>query len=252
MGNSENQNEWFADEEFWNRWFRPELEKREQEQIDKISSLLEIEKESDILDLGCGRGRHARELAARGHNVTGVDIDEKNIKIAREKAEADEEVLQYNFIKDDMREFKKEKEFDIILSLFSSFGYFKEEKENEKVLKNAYESLRSGGKLLIDVKGKEVIAGMFEKRGWHELDDKYLLEKREIQDDWKYIHTKWTFISPQEKNINEYKSTIRLYSAAELESKLKKIGFSQIEIYGSFEGDPYNEEAERTLVIAQK
>ncbi|MCF7890834.1 class I SAM-dependent methyltransferase [Candidatus Bipolaricaulota bacterium] len=153
--------EWFQNERIWKTRFQPELWEEAPEQVDKILQLLDLQGTAKILDLCCGEGRHSLELALRGHEVTGVDLSERNLSEAREKAaEAD---LEIDFVQEDMRDYYTQETFDVALNLGTSFGYFEYERENTKVIENIYSSLRSGGKFLLEHIGKEVWQGPFRR-----------------------------------------------------------------------------------------
>ena len=94
-----------------------------------------------MLDLACGPGRHAVALARRGFRVTGVDRTRSYLDAARRRAA--EQHLELEFIQEDMRQFERPGYFDVVLSLFSSFGYFDEPQEDRRVLAHLYVSARS-------------------------------------------------------------------------------------------------------------
>lgn len=98
-----------------------------------------------IMDLACGKGRHSIYLNHLGYQVTGLDLSEQNIRAAR-KFEND----RLHFDVHDMRQVYQEGRFDYILNLFTSFGYFDSEAENQKVVCAAAKNLRPSGKMLID------------------------------------------------------------------------------------------------------
>lgn len=202
----------------------------------------------DVLDLCCGYGRHSIELAERGFDVTGVDLTEHYLEYAKERA--DEEGLDIEFVHDDMREFKKEKEFDVILNLFTSFGYFEDESENVKVLENVYESLKPHGKFVLDVMGKEIIARIFKEKDWKETEDGFVMMERSVERDWTWLKNRRIEIKDGDKTEIEFSHW--LYTAKELKEMLEEVGFESVESYGSYDGKPYNENAERLVVIAMK
>ncbi|MEF8835821.1 MAG: class I SAM-dependent methyltransferase [Candidatus Thermoplasmatota archaeon] len=240
---------WYENEELWkDSPFNIDEIDRAPKEIDKISSLAELEPDMKVLDLCCGVGRHSVVLAKRGYDVTGVDLTEHYLEKARKKAE--EEDLEIEFIKEDMREFKRKENFDVVLNLFTSFGLFEDEEENMKVLENIHASLKSNGKLIMDLMGKEILARIFEERDWSETDDGLILEERNVENHWSWMKTRRILISEESKK--EYNLSHWIYSAKELEDMLKEVGFSSIEVYGNYEGEPYDEEADRLVVIGEK
>ena len=132
--------------------------KSAEDQVDKILSLVEFSG-THILDLCCGPGRHATVLAERGFSVTGVDSTAFLLQKAR--ARASERKLDVEFVQDDMRRFVRPASYDLVLNMFTSFGYFDDKDEDLRVLSNIYESLKPGGVLVMDVMSKEWLARVF-------------------------------------------------------------------------------------------
>ena len=112
--------------------------------MQNITSFLKLSKSAHILDLACGKGRHSVFLNALGYHVTGVDLSENNINSAQKFAN---ESLQFSV--HDMRDRLKNK-YDAIFNLFTSFGYFKDDAEDIKVLKNIKNGLSEKGIAVID------------------------------------------------------------------------------------------------------
>lgn len=241
---------WYEDEEFWKEYplFGDEGVKESAKEVEDIISLADLETDMDILDLCCGIGRHSVELADRGYDVTAVDITEHYLEKARKKAE--KRGVDIEFVKEDMRIFKREEEFDIVLNLFTSFGYFEDQDENVKVLKNVYESLRPEGKLIMDVMGKEIMARIFQEKDWKDIEDDIWLFERDVKKDWSWFEDK--MMKVVDGGLKEYNTSHWIYSAKELQDMLKRVGFSSVEAYGNYDGEPYDEEAKRLVIIAEK
>jgi SAM-dependent methyltransferase len=113
--------------------------------IDNLSSYLEFKPTDKIMDLACGKGRHAIYLNKKGFEVEGIDLSEKNIQEARKFAHE-----KLRFFVHDMRKPYKENKFDFVLNMFTSFGYFETQEENSQVIHTVFNSLKSGGKFLLD------------------------------------------------------------------------------------------------------
>jgi SAM-dependent methyltransferase len=155
-----NQDSWHSQDAFWELFepilFNQQRQSGTQEEVEKIVKLLQIEGKARILDLCCGTGRHSLEFSRRAFDVTGVDRTAAYI----EKARLEAEKLQLNatFMLGDMREYCAPDNFDIIINLFGSFGYFENPDDDHKVVTNMYKSLRAGGQFLIETAGKEILA----------------------------------------------------------------------------------------------
>jgi len=218
------------------------------EEVENIISLLQLPPGASVLDLCCGLGRHSLELVRRGFRLTGVDRTDSYLEEARRRAEA--EGLEIEFVREDMRRFRRPGAFDGAINLFTSFGYFEDPEEDKQVLENVYASLRPGGKFLIDTMGKEVLARIFRERDWVEEDGLILLEERRLHDGWSWMETRWIIL--QDGKQEEFTLKLRLYSGTELAALLQEVGFGGIELFGNLEGKPYDHNARRLVALAQK
>jgi SAM-dependent methyltransferase len=244
---------WYQDESFWRTiypyMFDAKRQARTPKEVDGIIKLLNLQTSDAVLDLGCGDGRHLIELALRGYrNITGLDSTKYYLDIAKERAAA--ESLSIQFIQDDMRSPRGEGAYEVVLSLFSSLGYFEKPEDNLHVLQNAYRSLKPGGKLLIDVRGKENFAYHFDEEGWAESDGTYILTKRIPLNDFSVIENHWTII--ESGNTKELLFSHWIYSAQELKTMCVTAGFSDITAYGGLDGSPYSYQSPRLIVVGRK
>lgn len=244
---------WFEDESFWEEFrdvlFSEERLERTEYQVDRFEELLGLEKGDKILDQCCGIGRHSIELARRGYEVTGIDLTEAYLEEAREKSE--KESLEIELIKADIRDFKREGFYDAVINFFTSFGYSKFEEENRKVLRNSYISLKPGGKILLDVMGKEILENIFTDTDRWRMKDAYFLENRKIRDDLEMLESEWKLIR-DDGEVHEHKFMYKLFTKEKLENMLRDIGFDGIKIYGDLEGSGYDDSARRLIAIAEK
>ncbi|MDA1192515.1 MAG: class I SAM-dependent methyltransferase [Candidatus Poribacteria bacterium] len=247
---------WYEEERFW-EYYLPLLMSRADTthvspEIDATLERLNIREGGAVLDLGCGIGRHALELARRGYRVTGVDRTAQYLELARARAESDD--LAASFVVDDMRDFVQPGAFDGVVSLFTSFGYFQDPDDDRRVIQNVYESLKPGGSFVLDVQGKEIITRKFAPREWSSVfvggREILVLEEREIQPNWSGISSRWIFI--EEERRGEFTVIVRLYSAMEMIALLKSCGFASVEVYGSLSGDAYDQDAKRLVAVGRK
>ena len=190
------------------------------------------------------------EFARRGFRVTGVDRTKRYIEAAG--AAARSEGLAVELVQANMRDFQRPASFDLALNLFTSFGYFADAAEDLQVLRNLHASLTPGGIALMEMAGKEILAQGFEPRAWHRHAerDEFLLEERIVHDGWSTLENHWIWIRGSEQK--EFAWTIRIYSGAELRGLLFEAGFSAVQLYGSLAGIPYDQDAERLVVVATR
>ncbi|MDD5502191.1 MAG: class I SAM-dependent methyltransferase [Candidatus Thermoplasmatota archaeon] len=217
-------------------------------EIESAISLMGISAGAKILDLCCGQGRHSLELAKRGFAVTGVDFTAQYLEKAHAKAKAQK--LNAEFVNSDMREFCRKCSFDAAINMFTSFGYFEDQKDDEKVVRNLYDSLKPGGVLLMHMTSKEILARIFRERDWYEAGGMKVLEERAVSQNWGWMKTRW--IMSKNGKEKEVKSEHRLYSGTELEALLRKCGFADVKIFGDLAGAPYDQNAKVLVAVARK
>lgn len=245
--------EWHDNEAFWEDTapvlFTDERLRKAGTEVEQVLGLLELPPGAAILDLACGAGRHAHEFARRGYCVTGVDRTARYLDEAKRKAA--EQGLEIEWVQADMRHFRQAARFDAAVSLLTSFGYFADPAEDRRVAENLFACLKPGGRLVMDLMGKEVLARIYRQDGWHEEPDGILLlEDRRVTDDWSRLEARWIIIQGERRC--EHRFELRLYSAAELKTLLGDVGFSEIRACGSLEGAPYDHHAERLVMLARK
>lgn len=244
--------EWHEDDRFWE--MRSELMfgagrlAKTPAEVDQMLALLDATAPAKVLDLCCGPGRHSVDLAKRGFAVTGVDRTKPYL--ARAKAAASEAGADVEFVEGDMRAFRREGAFDFAINMFTSFGYFADPEDDRKVAANLCNSLKPGGKLLMDLMGREVLARKFQARSWDEAGGVLLLADRHVEQDWTWMKCREIYIRGTERweTMLEH----RLYSASELARLLREEGFAEVRTFGNLDGAPYDQDAGRLIVVAQK
>ena len=255
--------EWFKDVEFWERFAPIIFDDAHWAEVPEVAdgitrlsrfnfyvenSNQKVQSPPAVLDLCCGFGRISAELSRRGFSVTGVDITESYLQTAREEAQY--EGLNIEYIKADARDFVRPLFFDAIVSLYISFGYFSDKKEDNLLLRNAFESLKTGGSFIIETLGKEIAIRDFTEGEWFERAGYTVLTQYEALDAWSLLKNRWILI----KDGNRYEKTFvqRLYSASELREMLLEAGFSKVEIYGGWNESPYDQRAVKLIVVGRK
>ena len=215
-------------------------------------NLYDMEEKNDVLltiaDLCCGFGRMSMEFARRGFITTGVDITSSYLKTAKE--EASYEKLKINYIKEDVRIFRSRGAFNLAVNLYNSFGFFENPEDDLLFAKNAYYSLKPGGAFIIEVLGKEIAARDYTSADWFERAGFTVLTESEPIDSWSSMWNKWVIIKGAERHEKVFIQ--RLYAASEMRRLLFKAGFSEVEIYGSWEDVPYNADAKMLIAVGRK
>lgn len=241
-----------TDSDWWRTWFGPSylalyddtLRERTPVEIDRLETLLHLRPPLRILDLPCGQGRHAIELARRGYEVTGVDISPFMIEVARERARAGG--LQVHWLTGDMRKPVPGEAFDLILNLFTSFGYFANDADDQMVLAAAASMLKPGGRFLLEVINGERVMANFEARGWFTVGRTAVMEARTLDRATQRMVVERTVSTPPDSETSSH--TLRLYTGSQIEAALSQAGFRRVTLYGGWEGEPLQPEGSVSII----
>ncbi len=241
---------------WWQRFFdnhylkvHKDLESQSSSEVESIIKMMALKPKAKILDLCCGYGRHSIDLAQRGFEVTGYDLSDFFL----EKAQKDSASLglKMEFLKGDMRKLPFEGRFDAVVNLFTSFGFFDQEKDDLKVLKGVCRALKSRGLFLLDLKNREHLIRNFQRRRWRPEKDFVMLEDNFFDlftCRWESTRT-LIFENGQKK---EYSFSLRLYTFTEILDLLKRAGFMLEAVYGDFAFDEYSLDSPRMILISRK
>lgn len=240
---------WYEDEEFWRDnyevMFSEDAFRRAAEDIDQVLALSGTHPHR-VLDLCCGPARHTIPLAQKGLDVTGVDFSSFLIDRARENARAAQ--VTPEFVRADMRSFVRPNAFDAVLNLFTSFGYFEDRHDDERVLTNIFESLRPGGTTVIDVVGKE-LQGRRGDRIIDLPDGSTCIQRIHVADEWTTLKGEWFVVRGD--SARRYCVTHRLYSGFELRKAMEATGF-EVSLFGDFAGNEYGPQSQRLIAVGRK
>ena len=244
--------EWFDNESFWRELY-PFMftEKRFQEAVVDTEEIITLVKPSgkNILDLCCGPGRYSLAFVKKGYKVTGVDRTVFLLAKARARASAARAKIEW--VKQDMRDFVRPESFDLVLSMYTSFGYFDNKQEDVLVLKNVLASLRPGGKFIIDTLGKERLARIYDPTVSSDgPDGSILVMRHEAINDWTQMKNDWILI--RRGRAKTFSFQHRLFSGQELKELLTGAGFVDVRLYGSFDGDKFGPYSVRLIAVGVK
>jgi SAM-dependent methyltransferase len=204
----------------------------------------------ELLDVGCGYGRHAIELAQRGLKVTGIDLSLP--LLIRAADESQRRSLAVNFVHADMRELSFENQFDGAYCVLTSFGYFDEE-TNLKVASGIYRALKPGGRFLLDTINRDYIVGDLPTRVWWEGDGCVVLEEVEFNFHTSRVSTRRSVVFQDGRQL-EHDMSVRAYSLHELGRLLRQAGFRVTEVSGSLatRGHFFGTTSRNLLVVGEK
>ncbi len=213
-----------------------------------IEKSLGIQRGGVVLDLGCGSGQHAVELASRGYNVVGYDLSLTMLAMAAD--EAQERGQKINFLQGDMREMAFEEMFDGIFSWATSFGFFDEEK-NISVIQRVHRALRKGGMFLLDLINRDYICARLPSLAWFEGDGCVCIDDAQFNSITSRLRVKRT-IMIEDGTSREAEYTVRLYSLHEIGKILHDTGFKVVEVSGhpATSGAFFDAESPRVITLA--
>ena len=245
--------DWFSQPDFWERIY-PLMFSAEGDDLahEEVANLLDLTgiTSGRALDLCCGPGRHSVSLAKAGFDVTGLDISDFLLARAKDRAEAAK--VQIDWVNEDMRNYAMPEGFDLVINLYTSFGYFAQQSDDMKVLRNIAASLAEGGAVVLDVVGKEALAGQLplDRQPTAEHDGSLLIERIEVVEDWGRARVQWMFI--QGDNVQRFDFEHTLYSGKELRELMNWAGLSDVTLYGGLDGRPYGPGAERLVAVGRR
>jgi ubiquinone/menaquinone biosynthesis C-methylase UbiE len=215
-----------------------------------VANALGVPPPARLLDLCCGWGRHAIRLAQRGYAVSGLDLSTYHIELAR--AASREAQVGVEWIEGDMRRIPfRDATFGAVINMFTAFGYFDDE-GNQQVLEQVARVLAPGGRFLIDVINRDYLMGVFRESDWREESDgRVILERRRWDAQTGRIHAEWILIDPDgRRRVHVHDE--RVYTLQELELRMAAAGLRVSDTFGDYNGGPLERNSRRLVVVADK
>lgn len=235
--------QWFGSE-FYDMLYKHRDEEEAATFIDKVFDELQLGNNSYILDLACGNGRHSVSLSNYG-KVVGIDIAQE--QIAKAKAR---NIPNSEFIVHDMRNPVRVNEFECVLNLFSSFGYFDNEVEDLKCLVSVNSNLKEDGVFVQDFLNADYVVKRLKETDVEQSDDTRFEIKRKI-DGRKIVKE----IKVYNQHILEgiFQEKVTAYSYKELFDMHKKSGLIPFKVYGNYDLSEFDlEKSPRVILFSKK
>jgi SAM-dependent methyltransferase len=238
--------EWF-DTSFYHQLYANRNEKEASAFVDELIAELQPRENSLMLDLGCGTGRHARQLAKHGYSVTGLDLAPSSIRTARRT-----HTPGLQFYQHDMRQPFCVSRFNYVFSFFTSFGYFKTPEENNEVINNISMALKPNGLLMLDYlnvhysennaagnEQKEIDGIVYHITRWH--DNTHFHKHIEVAD-----------VIEGGKKF-EYREQVEKLRLEDFDILFKRNGLKLEKVFGDYRLGEYDTElSPRLIMIAKK
>lgn len=223
---------------------------RSEREVEGIVGLLGLPGGRAILDLCCGHGRHTVSLAKRGYEMTGQDLSAVFLQHAQ--AAAEDQGVAVRWVQGDMRQIPFEDEFDAVINIFTAFGYFESEEEDQQVLDQVYKALKPGGLFLLELIHREGLMRNFVPGQIDRYADGLItLEEREFDLLTSRSNVRVTMLFPGGER-REYRHSSRIYSLTELARMLAVAGLRVQAYYGGLDGSALSLNSRRLVVVARK
>lgn len=210
--------------------------------MQNLTNYLEIPKQGKILDLACGKGRHATFLNSLGYDVTGVDLSENSIAHAKQ---FENESLHFE-VHDMCKPFKKQ--FDAVFNLFTSFGYFDKEEDNLKTIKSIKKNLNDFGFGVIDFMNSEFIIDNLVSENTKVVDGISFLQKRHFKNGF-IIKDISFYVNGEYYNFQE---RVRAFTLSDFEKLYKSAGVYLLDVFGDYKLGKFDKKSSERLIMIFK
>ena len=237
-----NKSEWYLDwfnSPFYHLLYKERNSSEATYFMNNLINKLQIDKNSSILDLACGRGRYSLYLSNIGHKVTGIDISKENISEAK-KNESD----KLNYILHDMR-YPLNQKFDLILNLFTSFGYYEKDTDNLSVIKSIKSNLETDGQAVIDFFNIDYILDNLVEKEEKNIDKTKFIIHRYLEND---LLVKDISILLNNKSY-KFQEKVKAYRMDDFLAMFKNCNLKLKEIYGDYKLNSFNKNSSNRLIM---
>lgn len=231
--------------EMWRQCMPPEYTKRE---CDFLESVLKPPSGGRLLDVPCGHGRHLLELAARGYQLTGVDLSLDEVTDARERARSRN--LDVELLLGDMRELPWSERFDGGYCMGNAFGYL-EDGGDAAFLKALAKGLKPRARFVLETgTAAETLLPNLKPRSWYPIGDILFLVANEYDAVRGLLKTEYTFV--RDGKLDRRLGTQRVYMLRELIGLCADAGLTVDSTFGSAEGEPFVLGSHRLFLVATR
>lgn len=213
--------------------------------IDNLTQWLKIPTNAKVLDLACGRGRHSNFLAEKGYHVVGLDISPQSIETAIERYPKN----NLEFYIHDMRLPYRINYFDYVFNFFTSFGYFKNLRENQQVISSIHKGLKKGGKAMIDFMNVDKVINNIVDREEKTIDGIQFYIRRQVKDG---VIQK-TIKVDDGKKVSMFSEEVQILKPAHFYQMLQEEGFKVINEFGDYHLNPFDvKHSDRYIIVIEK
>jgi ubiquinone/menaquinone biosynthesis C-methylase UbiE len=238
---------WFAnwfDSPYYHTLYKNRDEREAQVFIDNLIDYLQIPKGSKLIDIACGKGRHAKYFNQKGMDVVGVDLSPNSINTAKK-----DENKNLQFSVHDMRENYQEETFDVVTNLFTSFGYFEDNKDEQKAINAMASNLKEEGLLIIDFMNAKKVIDHLVLNEQKTIDGIQFEITRQVKDGYILKDIRIT----DEKEEQQFQEKVKAITLADYSEFITNAGVKIIDIFGNYKLDNFDEKiSDRLILICKK
>lgn len=243
MNSTDNNPTWYQawfDSPYYHLLYRDRDQREAQFFIDRLCEQKHFPMAGHILDLACGRGRHARYLRQKGCRVTGLDLAANNIAFAQRFADD-----KLDFVQGDMREPYGENRYDGLLNLFTSFGYFEHYEDNVRACAQMQRALKPGGWLILDFMNVTRLRQGLVAEEQRQIAGIDFRISRSLEGD--RVHKDIYFAVEGESH--HYRERVQLLELDDFERLFSQCGFELLSVYGSYALEPFDPVQSERLIL---
>jgi SAM-dependent methyltransferase len=208
--------------------------------LDNLLNYLKPEKNARCWDLNCGKGRHSLYLHKKGYEVIGTDLSEESIHVANEQA-----TDNLHFYTHDMRNIFYANYFDVVFNLFTSFGYFKNKRDDEKVFQSVYTSLKPRGLFVVDFFNAACVMANLKASDEKKIEGVCFHIKKKVENN---IIIK-QIIAEDTTGTHTFKEEVKGLTLPDFTALANKTGFNIKASFGNYSLQPFDVNASDRLII---
>ena len=234
---------WF-DTEYYNLLYQHRDNSEARIFIETLVKQIPHMESSKVLDLACGEGRHSNVLHDLGFEVTGIDISPNRIKAATSLTSD-----KLDFFIHDMQDVFRINYFDIVVNLFTSFGYFDCPKMEKKIAQSIFANLKKGGYFLIDYLNTSLVSKGLDVHEEKMIGNVQFKINKFISGDWIIKE----IIVCEGQKCRIFEEHVKLYSHSDMSSLFESVGFHLVNTFGNYNLNEYQEnESTRMILLFRK
>jgi SAM-dependent methyltransferase len=233
---------------WFNKWFNEDYlklyahrsDEEAAEQVKFITDTLGLQRTERVLDLACGTGRHSLAFALSGYSVLGVDLSPTLIEEARRRLH-DHEGISASFYVADMFNLPQIGSFDLIVNLFTSFGYFADNEKNEEMFQVVKDHLKPEGQFFLDYLHPFNVKQTLVKEEVLEVEGERVVVTRSLEKD--------CVVKIIQFPGRTYKESVKLYEREQIEQMMHRHGLIINNVWNDYQGNPWKINGDRQLFL---